>query len=292
MIFFFARGRLGNQLFQYAFLKTLQRRGERIVTSGFEEMLGVFDIGPGVFNVRRQDRYTRTFIDKVLVPYLFEPMAKYRIVSSLVQQKIPYGQHQIATNTVTKTEGVFKRFRYVRLGFFQSEALMGDEIANVLTIKPVYMEAAGRFLADIPETSHKVFVHIRRGDYLEWSVLGVKNPTLPLAYFHDRIAWFMQNKPNSFFVFLSDDPAFVAEEFSGVANKKISRDNPVGTDLAIMTLCDSGIISNSSLAWWGAYLMKKRDTVFAPKFWLGFKQRVWCPDGIRPSFARSVEVVS
>ena len=290
MILFFADGRLGNQLFQYAFLGTLRRGSERIVTSGFEEFLEIFEAPPRLYNLNRRNRYLRAFVYRVLVPKLLEPFAKRRIVTSFKQQKVASAGYEIATGAVTQTVGFFERCIYVRLGFFQSEALFDEQVAKSLSIRPKYAEAAERFLADVPAACHKVFVHIRRGDYLEWSVLGEKDPTLPLSYYHDRIHWFVKNRPGSFFIFLSDDPEFVADEFAEVADKKISRDNPVGTDLAVMTQCDSGIVSNSSLAWWGGYLMKKRDTVFAPKFWLGFKRHIWYPDGIRPSFARDVEV--
>jgi hypothetical protein len=57
-----------------------------------------------------------------------------------------------------------------------------------------------------------------------------------------------------------------------------------------MTLCNGAILSNSSLSWWGAYLMKDKDKVFMPKYWLGFKNKRWHPDGIKLDFAEIVEV--
>jgi hypothetical protein len=36
--------------------------------------------------------------------------------------------------------------------------------------------------------------------------------------------------------------------------------------------------------------MKKRDVVFAPKYWLGFKIKKEFPQGIFPSFATPCEV--
>ena len=40
------------------------------------------------------------------------------------------------------------------------------------------------------------------------------------------------------------------------------------TDLCLMTLCNGGIISPSSLSWWGAWLNESENkVVVAPKIW-------------------------
>ena len=42
MKIFLADGRIGNQIFQYLFLKTIQDNNEKIIVSGFEELKEVF----------------------------------------------------------------------------------------------------------------------------------------------------------------------------------------------------------------------------------------------------------
>ena len=44
MKIFLADGRLGNQIFQYVFLKTVQDNNENIIVSGFEDLSEVFKI--------------------------------------------------------------------------------------------------------------------------------------------------------------------------------------------------------------------------------------------------------
>ena len=44
MKLFLADGRLGNQIFQYVFLKTNQKNDETIIVSGFEDLKEVFEI--------------------------------------------------------------------------------------------------------------------------------------------------------------------------------------------------------------------------------------------------------
>ena len=41
-------------------------------------------------------------------------------------------------------------------------------------------------------------------------------------------------------------------------------------DLCMMTLCEGGILANSTMSWWGAWLMKnKKQPIVAPNPWFG-----------------------
>ena len=42
-------------------------------------------------------------------------------------------------------------------------------------------------------------------------------------------------------------------------------------DLCLMSLCSGGIIANSSMSWWGAWLQNDRGKVVAPYPWYGEK---------------------
>ena len=42
-------------------------------------------------------------------------------------------------------------------------------------------------------------------------------------------------------------------------------------DLCLMSLCSGGIIANSSMSWWGAWLQNDRGKVVAPYPWYGAK---------------------
>ena len=61
-------------------------------------------------------------------------------------------------------------------------------------------------------------------------------------------------------------------------------------DLSIMSLCNSGIMSASSFAWWGAYLMKKKQYIVFPKYWLGWKTKVESHPGIQPPWSNIIDV--
>ena len=42
-------------------------------------------------------------------------------------------------------------------------------------------------------------------------------------------------------------------------------------DLCLMSLCGGGIIANSSLSWWGAWLQNDTGKIIAPDPWYGSK---------------------
>ena len=44
MLIFFAAGRLGNQIFQYAFLKTITKKDETLIIYNFDSIIDVFDV--------------------------------------------------------------------------------------------------------------------------------------------------------------------------------------------------------------------------------------------------------
>ena len=180
-------------------------------------------------------------------------------------------------------------FRFVDTGFFQSENFFDDNVINDIKIKLKHLKKANNLLANIPSNKHKVFVHVRRGDYINVSCFGIKGVTLPLSYYKNCIRWFEDNIENPFFVFLSDDTEFVEYCFNDIENKIIFS-NETGVDFAVMILCKSGIISNSSFSWWGAYLMKERYQVFAPKYWMGYKSHKEYPKGIYTDKFRFIDV--
>lgn len=115
------------------------------------------------------------------------------------------------------------------------------------------------------------------------SFLGERGIDLPKTYFSKAIERISEDTKNPFFIFLSDDPSYTRDCFLEVDNKLISKEN-MQVDLALMTLCEYGIASNSSFSWWGAQMMKKRRKVIFPKYWYGWKKKVLSHNDIVPSW--------
>lgn len=288
MIIFLADGRLGNQIFQYVFLKTIQQNSQNIIVSGFEDLKEVFEIDD-IVNLNKQKRWTRAFLFRICKPILHFLSDKKFISSISINYEKILDKYRREDITYTKEKGFLNFITFVKLGFFQSDKFFDEKIANKLNIKNLYLNKADEVLKTVPENSNKIFVHMRRGDYKDHTVYG-KSILLPLNYFKEQVEWFMNNRENPFFIFLSDEPELIEKEFEFLSNKLISYNNHYGTDLAIMTKCNSAILSPSSFGWWGSYLMKDRDVVFAPKYWLGFNSGVEYHSNPTADFCKQVEI--
>lgn len=286
MMLFFAEGRLGNQLFQYAFLQTIRQKNESILTSGLEEVQKYFNYDKYV-NISREIRFTRVLMYEVL-KRLLTVLAHWKIITTIkVAREVVSGLDR-ETGRVETREGLLRNLKYVELGYFQSQTFFVDRVVKRLKLKDEYQQTAKRFIESIPRNSYPVFVHIRRGDYRHFTMSG-KSTYLPLSYYKECIKWFTQHKKNPYFIFLSDEPDTIETDFKEVNNKAISHHN-TGVDLGIMRLCHGAILSPSSFSWWGSYFMLRRDIVFAPKYWLGFNFGVECHVGTTPSYVRTIRI--
>ena len=288
MKIFLADGRLGNQIFQYVFLKTIQSNNEKIIVAGFENLKEVFDVEDFI-NLNKKNRWVRSFLFRLTKPILTFLSDKKIISSVAIGHEIGLEKYRRESTVFTNTKGFLKNITFVKLGFFQSEKFFEKNIAKSLKIKSNHVKNANDFLETISEETNKVFIHIRRGDYKDFTIYG-RSTLLPIAYYKTQIQWFLENRKNCFFIFLSDEPDFIENEFEYLKNKLVSVNNHFGTDLAIMTLCNSAILSPSSFGWWGSYLMKDRDVVFAPKYWVGFNSNQNYPKDPFASFMTKVKV--
>lgn len=277
MIFYFAPGgRLGNQIFQLAFLLSVARPKELCILSRMSDVLKLFMCDLSVAQI--PEGFVYRLLDRVIVPFLVKPLVNLRIVSSLQEKN----------SKLRERKGLLSRIRVVS-GYFQSEAFLKIEDKARLSLVTRIKERATAFLRSLPNSRIVIFVHIRRTDYLNYSVFGNRNTSLPLSYYEKAIKWFSTNIESPFFIFVGDDSSFARANFAWVAEKSISENDPL-TDFAIMTSCAGGILSNSTLAWWAGRFVKNPIKLFAPKYWLGWKACKWYPANIQPSFAECISV--
>lgn len=288
MIIFFSDGRLGNQLFDLAFVDKHSSDSELVFTTNMGLFLETFDTNKRIINI--QNKYV-VFLLRKLVKPLLEFASRLRLITIYCQKRKFMVDTFFPNNTYHQSKGILSFIKFIQNDFFQSEDFFDNKnFINKTTIKQKFLREAEEFLLHIPNSYHKVFVHVRRGDYINEVFLGEKGIDLPVEYFMNAIEFIKSQIPNPFFVFLSDDCGFCEYCFAKIEQKVISK-NSMQTDLAIMILCDSGIMSNSSFSWWGSYLMKSRKIVIAPKYWYGWKQKILSHIAIYPSFAEVIDPI-
>lgn len=273
-VFFTGDGRLGNQLFQAAFLDGLTETGDKIYTTGMEEMLEGFDWTRPIVVNRRDSRAHQSA--KRWIRRLGRLATKLRLIDGVSQprQMFTVGRERYKAHGggVERTSGLVRSVLYVDKGYYQ-DAELADTAS--FRLKDVHRRAAQDFLAGLP-AGPKAFVHVRRGDYAKWTIFG-RSPLLPLDYFQRGMDAIRAQAPDVQFILISDDVNTVAPTLEGV---HIFRGANVYEDFGMMTLCDGGIISNSTLSWWGGFFCRRALPVIAPKGFLAHGLDFEYPVGI------------
>jgi len=277
IIFFAPGGRLGNVLFQYSFLAGLRKPGERILST---QLNGLHRIFRGMRRVYNSDsRLVVNLIDWLIDPIIYHLFVRFRLFSSLFE----------VNGKILKQKGIFP-VTYIK-GYFQSEEY-STVVTKTLHFRPNVLAQCQELFAEA-EQRRPVFLHIRRGDYLTWSVSGIQNPSLPESYFRNGLSELLKASHGAqLHVFLlGDDPEWCAEKFSDLQHISISHGSPA-SDLALMSLCEGGVVSNSTFGWWGAAFCTRTLPIIGPRYWVGWKVKQWLPSRLETSWMQFVEVNS
>lgn len=119
------------------------------------------------------------------------------------------------------------------------EAFQPNSSMNISTLEAKY------------EPANATAVHVRRGDYAEtWRGHGM----LTLDFYRD-------NWPEGRVLVFSDEPEWCAVNLPG----EVVHIDAI-TDFMLMRQCQAFLISNSSFAWWAAWLADKPTTYPTPWF--------------------------
>ena len=267
-------GRLGNQLFQYAFIYSTARKLNRsfyIDKSTIDFMVPEY-FGLGSDSLFFFDKYIFSIkgyknIFSFHLKHLF-----YRLLKNLYQLKettFDNNQAPAAQLSNLTDKALYK-------GYFQSEEYFTDykeDVFKIFTIKEKYKQEFKAILNLIPASEKYITVHIRRGDYTDMDF------ALPIEYYHKAIESIHSDE--NYYIFISDDFQFIESEFSYVNRKYLSRHSEI-IDLQFLSHADICILSNSSFSWWGAYLNLKQPQIIAPQYWMGQSQRTELPVNIIP----------
>ena len=134
----------------------------------------------------------------------------------------------------------------------------------------------------IGELNNPIFLHVRRGDYVNSQNA---HPICSVEYYQKALSYFDSNC--SVLVFSDDiewckgqelfsDDRFMLSEYyerySQTSDTNDGRQNALIPyfDMCMMTLCSGGIIANSSMSWWGAWLINNpTQPIIAPNPWFG-----------------------
>lgn len=246
-------GGLGNQLFQYAFGKSVAKdRNEEVffhkvnLDNGQHRAYGL-----GAFDTEVE------FVEDVgSAPVYGEPVFKF----DPGVYDAPEGSYFVGN---WQTEKYFSE-RIVRSHFELSDKTLLEFSSESIAVDGMIVET--------PSCS----VHVRRTDYLVPSTAAYHG-VMGMDYYHRAMETIRSAEPHVTFYIFSDDPEWCRHNFPGcviVDHNKMGNgaDGPgrEHEDLYLMSACNHAIIPNSSFGWWGAWLgdyHREGRIVIAPKKW-------------------------
>ncbi len=140
------------------------------------------------------------------------------------------------------------------------------------------------WLQKIKNCINPVFVHIRKGDYVN---LGVD---LPIDYYKNAIDYVKkQIKEPTFFIFGQDCQEYINSEFKEInaqfeiIGEQNSNNKEDWKDIMLMTACKHAILANSTFSWWAAWLGRANSDgpVIAPSPWFYGEDGIICKNWIK-----------
>lgn len=179
--------------------------------------------------------------------------------------------------------------------YFQSQKYFSNienQLREDFTFKAEILDPCQEIVSDL---ENPIFIHVRRGDYVNSQNA---HPVCPVEYYKEALTHFDDEVPVLVF---SDDIDWCQEQelFAGdrfmlseynerypqSCDTNDGRQNALIPyfDMCMMTLCSGGIMANSSMSWWGAWLISNpTQPIIAPKQWFGEQYKDYNMNDLRP----------
>ena len=261
-------GGLGNQMFQYAFYKSLESRYADVkfdisplknykTHNGFE-LSKVFSVN--FCTPSFTERISLSFRSGGFIFRLLRHIYKKKRAKEYIEKGLFYQEDALSTGGNLYYIGYWQSWKYIR------------NIDN--TIKRDFRfdekklpESSCEILSKIRNTN-SVSLHIRRGDYLGNPVYD--HITTP-DYYNNAIDYIKKNVENPFFFIFTNDPEWCKVNLTLPNSLIVDVNSGMESywDMFLMSQCKHNIIANSSFSWWGAWLNEHENKiVIAPRKWI------------------------
>jgi Glycosyl transferase family 11 len=238
------RGRLGNQMFQYAF------------GLAASSMLGTWFF------------YDSAYLSRYFTVETRPMRLGKRAGVHLASMSSPFLRREIVTDHREEPADVLGSLtdRTFYGGFFQSEDFfrpVAEGVRRSFRIRRSHRQRFHDTYGDLVERGY-ICAHVRLTDYFSYR----DDVTLPPGYYRRALEMLDAALP---VVVVSDDVPAVAAELGGDPRVRMEANDEI-IDFMLLSHASQVIVSNSSFAWWSGWL-NKGARVVAPRWWLGVKER-------------------
>jgi hypothetical protein len=273
---------LGNQMFSYAFAKSLENKGfdVGIDISGFNPNTwwGGYHLDQFLINIKILNKKSEFLfkINRILNRILNQLQLKNPNI--IIEKSLAFDPKLLSPNDN----------KYM-MGYFQSEKYFKEIRGNLIKeFTPRNLSEYSKKIKNlIKSRNNTCSIHIRRGDFMTEINKSIYI-TCGLPYYKLAVKKIEEITGKQQFFIFSDDIEWAKENLQIQNSKFIDSDikrSPV-EDVYLMSLCDNNIIVNSTFSWWGAWLNdNSRKKVISPKKWfldndLNKKNNIVCKDWI------------
>jgi hypothetical protein len=263
-------GGIGNQMFQYAFGRSISIDKKQILKldlTSFEHynlrsfLLDKYKLQ---LNIVSKDEIGKFNLNNRYKRYIFKKFSK---IFPLIT-RIHFENNEFAFNS-----HVHKSNAEYYIGYWQSFKYF-ENIREILLVEfslKSPLDQQNRHILSKIQNCNSVSIHIRRGDYVSISRQSKGHALIPLSYYINAVKIIITKVKNPHFFIFSDDILWVRDNLKlqfNVDYIDFNNDYPE-RDINLMKNCKHNIIANSSFSWWGAWLNENKEKiVIAPKKWM------------------------
>ena len=292
-------GGLGNQMFQYAFALSLQKKfPKEEILIDISHFNYIFIKKWGASNLHNGYEIGKVFTQANLLKKanalqlmkLTWYMPNY-LLSRVIRRVLPKRK----TEYIQSTKEIFE---YKEEPFsFKGDMYYEGVWESIKYLEPAKTEIQTAFAHPKPnrinenyikllESNDSVGLHIRRGDYLKHTAFA---GVCEIDYYTKAIREILKDGQKHVFYIFSNDMLWCENNIKPLIGENeicFVRENTGNNscwDMFLMTHCKDLIIANSSFSWWGAFLNKRGGRIIAPQKWMNrdAKFEIWSSDWIR-----------
>jgi hypothetical protein len=254
-------GGLGNQMFQYAYAKSLDVKG--------------INVKLDLSEIKKYKLHGGYQLDKFNITV--EHVKKLKLLFFKLN---PFYHFKEKNLMFDKNLLQFNSDKYVK-GYFQSEKYflnIRETLLENFTFNKKKTNSTNKYIDQIKKIENSCSIHIRRGDYVTNLETNQIHGICSLKYYEKGIQLIMKKYKNVKFYIFSDDISWAKKNLKITDSVFIDHKCTPHEDLYLMSICKHNITANSSFSWWGAWLNKnKSKTVIAPTHWYKTKNNEIVP---------------